>query len=175
MPVPKIDITRPQSARVWNYLLGGKDNYPADRQVGDAIVAELPGIREVARQGRQFLARAVTHLASEAGVDQFLDIGTGLPTMENTHEVAQRVDPRARIVYVDNDDLVLTHANALLGNVSPAGATSYVEADVRRPEHGARAGPRRCWTSTARSRCCCSASSATRPPCSTTCWRSSTR
>lgn len=135
MPVPepsKIDISRPSSARVWNYLLGGKDNYPADRNVGDALEAQLPGIREVARQGRRFLARAVTHLAHE-GVDQFLDIGTGLPTMENTHEVAQRVDPRARVVYVDNDDHVLAHANALLRG-SPLGQTWYVKADVRDPE-----------------------------------------
>jgi hypothetical protein len=130
----KIDKSRPHSARVWNHWLGGKDNYPADRQVADAVAARMPAIRDVAREGRKFLVRAVTHLAGEAGIDQFLDIGTGLPTMDNTHEVAQRTNPAARIVYVDNDPLVLVHANALLTNVSPEGDTWYVQADVRKPE-----------------------------------------
>jgi hypothetical protein len=135
VPEPgEIDKSRPHSARVWNHWLGGKDNYPADRQVADAVAGRMPEIREVARQGRQFLVRAVTHLAGEAGIDQFLDIGTGLPTMDNTHEVAQRTNPYARIVYVDNDPLVLVHAKALLTNLSPEGNTWYVQADVRKPE-----------------------------------------
>jgi S-adenosyl methyltransferase len=122
------------SARVWNYWLGGKDNYAADRAVGDAIVAENPNILVVARQARQFLIRAVSYLAGEAGIDQFLDIGTGLPTMQNTHEVAQKINPAARIVYVDNDPLVLAHARSLLVNTTPEGVTTYVHADVHEPE-----------------------------------------
>ncbi|MGI5131719.1 SAM-dependent methyltransferase [Pseudonocardia sp. CA-107938] len=135
MPEPgEIDHSRPNSARIWNHWLGGKDNYQVDREVADAVAARMPEIRDVAREGRRFLVRAVTFLAGEAGIDQFLDIGTGLPTMENTHEVAQRTNPRARIVYVDKDPLVLVHAKALLTNVSPAGRTWYVQADVRKPE-----------------------------------------
>jgi O-methyltransferase involved in polyketide biosynthesis len=124
----------PHSARIWNYWLGGKDNYAADRAVGDAVAEQNPQILAIARQARQFLIRAVSHLAGEAGVDQFLDIGTGLPTMQNTHEVAQRHNRAARIVYVDNDPLVLAHARTLLRNTSPEGATTYVHADVREPE-----------------------------------------
>ncbi|MDT9683824.1 SAM-dependent methyltransferase [Streptomyces sp. TRM76323] len=121
------------NARVWNYWLGGKDNYPVDRVVGDRVASLHPSIGEVARADRAFLGRAVTHLAAEAGIRQFLDIGTGLPTADNTHEVAQRVAPDARIVYVDNDPIVLTHARALLTG-SPEGATEYVDADAHRPE-----------------------------------------
>ena len=128
----RMDI--PHSARVWNYWLGGKDNFPADRELGDKVAALHPEILAIARQSRQFLVRVVSFLAGEAGIDQFLDIGTGLPTMQNTHEVAQRIQPAASIVYVDNDVLVLTHANALLTNVSPEGHTAYVHADVREPE-----------------------------------------
>ncbi|TDD60326.1 SAM-dependent methyltransferase [Actinomadura rubrisoli] len=123
----------PHSARVWGYLLGGKENYPADREVGDMIVQMFPGIATLARMQRYFLARAVRFLAGEAGIRQFLDIGTGLPTSDNTHEVAQRVAPESRIVYVDNDPLVLLHAQALLTS-SPEGACAYVEADVRDPD-----------------------------------------
>lgn len=135
MPDPidlRIDV--PHSARVWNYWLGGKDNFPADRELGDKVAALHPEILVIARQARQFLVRVVTFLAGEAGIDQFLDIGTGLPTMQNTHEVAQGIRPTASIVYVDNDLLVLTHANALLTNVSPGGSTAYVHADIRDPE-----------------------------------------
>ncbi|MGW7432973.1 SAM-dependent methyltransferase [Streptomyces sp. NPDC054861] len=121
------------NARVWNYWLGGKDNYPVDRAVGDQVTAFYPGIGEVARADRAFLGRVVTHLATDAGVRQFLDIGTGLPTADNTHEVAQRLTPDARVVYVDNDPIVLTHARALLTS-SPEGATEYVDADARQPE-----------------------------------------
>ncbi|MEU8760886.1 SAM-dependent methyltransferase [Streptomyces sp. NPDC048659] len=121
------------NARVWNYWLGGKDNYPVDREVGDRVTSFHPGIGEVARADRAFLGRAVTYLAAEAGIRQFLDIGTGLPTADNTHEVAQRVAPDARVVYVDNDPIVLTHARALLTS-APEGVTEYVDADAHDPE-----------------------------------------
>jgi hypothetical protein len=130
---PEIDTTVPHSARIWNFLLGGTDNYPVDRQAGEAIFAVFPGMVAMARQSRRMLRRVVRHLAGEAGVRQFLDIGTGLPTMDNTHEIAQRLAPASRIVYVDNDPLVLTHARKLLTS-TPEGATDYVEADVRDPE-----------------------------------------
>ncbi|MDX2529835.1 SAM-dependent methyltransferase [Streptomyces europaeiscabiei] len=128
-----IDTTVPHSARIWNYWLGGKDNYPVDHAAGDAFRAVFPGITDLARDSRAFLGRAVTHLAAEAGIRQFLDIGTGLPTADNTHEIAQRVAPRARVVYVDNDPLVLTHARALLTS-TPEGATDYIESDLHDPE-----------------------------------------
>jgi hypothetical protein len=130
---PKLDTTVPQTARIWNYWLGGKDNFAVDRQVGDEIKAAFPQIVDNARAARAFLVRAVTFLAGEAGVRQFLDVGTGLPTAENTHEVAQRVAPESRIVYVDYDPLVLVHARALLTS-SPEGATDYVDADVHDTE-----------------------------------------
>lgn len=120
----------PHSARVWNYLLGGKDNYPADAEAGETILTAFPDIAGIARDQRAFLARAVAHLTADAGIRQFLDIGTGLPTADNTHEVAQRLAPEARIVYVDNDPLVLTHARALLTS-TPEGACAYIDADVR--------------------------------------------
>jgi hypothetical protein len=123
----------PQTARIWNYWLGGKDNFPVDRQVGDQILEAFPAIVENARASRAFLARVVRYLAGEAGMRQFLDIGTGLPTANNTHEVAQAVAPESRIVYVDNDPIVLTHARALLTS-SPEGATAYVDADLRDPD-----------------------------------------
>jgi hypothetical protein len=129
---PEIDGSVPNSARIWNYWLGGKDNYPVDRLAGDEYRALYPEIVQVARASRQFLTRAVRFLAGEAGVRQFLDVGTGLPTVENTHEVAQQVAPDARIVYVDNDPVVLAHARALL--TSTKGVTAYVDADVRDPE-----------------------------------------
>ncbi|MFE2872355.1 SAM-dependent methyltransferase [Embleya sp. NPDC059259] len=121
------------NARVWNHWLGGKDNYPIDRKVGDHVTDMFPSIGEVARADRVFLGRAVRFLAGEVGVDQFLDIGTGLPTADNTHEVAQRVNPAARIVYVDNDPLVLAHARALLTS-TPEGATDYIDADAHHPD-----------------------------------------
>jgi hypothetical protein len=131
-PGPGIDDTVPQSARIWNYWLGGKDNYPVDRAAGDQFVAAYPQIVDIARHSRAFLSRAVRYLAGTVGIRQFLDIGTGLPTVDNTHEVAQRVAPEARIVYVDSDPLVLSHARALLTS-RPEGATSYVDADLRDP------------------------------------------
>jgi S-adenosyl methyltransferase len=129
-----IDTTVPHSARVWNYWLGGKDNYEVDRAVGDAVAKTFPAITTLARQGRQFLNRAVRYLVAERGVRQFLDIGTGLPTMQNTHQVAQGVAPECKIVYVDNDPLVLTHARALLVNTTPEGVTAYVDGDFHQPD-----------------------------------------
>jgi S-adenosyl methyltransferase len=130
---PRLDTSTAHSARVWNYLLGGKDNFAADREVGDLILQAFPGIAHIARLQRQFLAHAVHYLAGEAGIRQFLDIGTGLPTADNTHQIAQQVAPESRIVYVDNDPLVLVHARALLTS-APGGMTSYIEADVRDTE-----------------------------------------
>ncbi|OIJ68987.1 SAM-dependent methyltransferase [Streptomyces mangrovisoli] len=129
-PRPLIDTTRAHSARVWNYWLGGGDYYEVDRRAGERIHELHPGIAAYARADRQFLGRAVRHLVTDAGIRQFLDIGTGLPTADNTHEVAQRLAPDARIVYVDNDPLVLAHARALLTS-TPEGATDHIDADLR--------------------------------------------
>ncbi|GAB2934114.1 SAM-dependent methyltransferase [Streptomyces heilongjiangensis] len=123
----------PHSARIWNYWLGGKDNYPVDEEAGDAYTAVFPGIVTIARSSRAFLRRTITYLVAEAGIRQFLDVGTGLPTANNTHEVAQRIAPESRIVYVDNDPLVLAHARALLYS-TPEGATAYVDANVLEPD-----------------------------------------
>ena len=128
-----IDTTVPHSARIWNYWLGGKDNFAVDRAAGDAWAATFPGVRDIARASRNFLTRSIHYLAADAGIRQFLDIGTGLPTADNTHQVAQRVAPEARIVYVDNDPLVLAHARALLTS-TPEGATAYIHADLRDPD-----------------------------------------
>jgi hypothetical protein len=130
---PEIDTSVPHSARVWNYWLGGKDYYPVDQAAGDQFREVFPEIVDAARASRAFLTRAVRYLAGEAGVRQFLDIGTGLPTANNTHQVAQRVAPEARIVYVDNDPLVLTHARALLTS-TPEGVTDYADADLGDPD-----------------------------------------
>ncbi len=132
-PGPGFDTTVSHSARIWNYWLGGKDNYLADRRAGDKVAAMLPSIVAQARADRAFLGRAIRYLAGEAGIRQFLDIGTGLPTAENTHEVAQRVAPESRIVYADNDPLVLVHARALLTS-TPEGACDYVDGDLREPD-----------------------------------------
>ncbi|MFE2496314.1 SAM-dependent methyltransferase [Streptomyces scopuliridis] len=129
----RIDTSTPHSARFWNYFVGGKDNYEVDREVGDQIKEIFPGLVDVALTSRHFLGRAVRELAVERGIRQFLDIGTGLPTADNTHEVAQRVAPDARIVYVDNDPLVLAHARALLTS-TPEGRTDYLDADLFDPE-----------------------------------------
>jgi hypothetical protein len=133
-PLPEIRPDVPHGARIWNYWLGGKDNYAADREIGDAVNAVFPEIVDVAFKSRQFLNRAVRYLAGEAEVRQFLDIGTGLPTMQNTHEVAQSVAPDARILYVDNDPLVLAHARALLVDTTPEGVTKYLDADYHYPD-----------------------------------------
>jgi S-adenosyl methyltransferase len=140
-PSQKIDTTVPHSARIWNYWLGGKDHYPVDREAGDAYREIYPGIVDTARAGRYFMARAVRYLAGQAGVRQFLDVGTGLPAVDNTHEIAQRVAPESRIVYVDNDPLVLAHARALLTS-RPEGACDYVDADMRHPEDILKAATR---------------------------------
>ncbi|GAA2405156.1 SAM-dependent methyltransferase [Actinomadura vinacea] len=123
----------PHTARIWNYWLGGKDHFEADRRVGDRVLEIFPVVAELARADRLFLGRVVRYLAGEEGIRQFLDIGTGLPTQDNTHEVAQRIAPDSRIVYVDNDPLVLVHARALLAS-SPSGASDYLEADLRDPD-----------------------------------------
>ncbi len=117
-------------ARVYDFWLGGKDNYAADREVAEQVAAAYPDIRIAVRAQRAFLARAVHYLVTEAGVRQFLDIGTGLPSANNTHQVAQQAAPQSRVVYVDNDPIVLAHARALLAS-SPEGATDYIDADLR--------------------------------------------
>lgn len=132
-PPPELDTNVPHSARVWNHWLGGKDNYPIDRETGDRVAERYPDIVTIARAARQFLGRAVGHLTADCGIRQFLDIGTGLPTADNTHQIAQRIAPESRIVYVDNDPLVLAHARALLTS-SPEGRTAYLDADLRRPD-----------------------------------------
>jgi S-adenosyl methyltransferase len=132
-PLPSrrdFDTTVAHPARVWDYWLGGKDNFAADRHAGDQVIEAMPSVDRAARAGRAFLAAAVHYLAAGMGVRQFLDIGTGLPTSNNTHEVAQRVGPESRIVYVDNDPIVLTHARALLTS-DARGATAYIDADLR--------------------------------------------
>jgi O-methyltransferase involved in polyketide biosynthesis len=129
---PAINTAVSHSARIWNYWLGGKDHYPVDATVGDQILAFVPELVRSARADRYFLARAVRYLTGQ-GIRQFLDIGTGLPTVDNTHEVAQRAAPESRVVYVDNDPLVLVHARALLTS-TPEGACDYIDADVRDPD-----------------------------------------
>ncbi|WP_040835294.1 SAM-dependent methyltransferase [Nocardia brevicatena] len=131
---PAIRTDIPHSARIWNYWMGGKDYYEVDRVAGDAGIAVDPDITTMAIQSRQFLIRAVRFLAAECGIRQFLDIGTGLPTMKNTHEVAQDVAPESKIVYVDNDPLVLAHARALLTSTSDEGVTTYLDSDYHYPE-----------------------------------------
>ena len=133
IPGTRIDTSVPHSARIWNYWLGGKDNYEVDRAAGDQFSAIYPGIVDIARADRAFLGRVVRFLAGEAAVRQFLDVGSGLPTADNTHEVAQRVAPESRIVYVDNDPLVLLHARTLLTS-SPEGTTHYADVNMGDPE-----------------------------------------
>jgi hypothetical protein len=128
--VPGFDTGHAHSARIYNYWLGGKDNYAADREAAEQAIAANPGIVSDVRANRAFLARAVHYLAAERGIRQFLDIGTGLPTASNTHEVAQAAASAARVVYVDNDPIVLVHARALLTS-TPEGATAYLDADLR--------------------------------------------
>ncbi|MFB9238736.1 SAM-dependent methyltransferase [Plantactinospora siamensis] len=129
----RIDTSVPHPARRYDYWLGGKDNFAADRESGDAVAAAFPAIRTAAVENRRFLRRAVRYLAAEAGMRQFLDIGTGIPAADNTHEVAQAIAPDARVGYVDNDPIVLAHARALLTG-SDAGRTAYLDADLREPE-----------------------------------------
>ena len=129
---PQVDLQldRPHPARVYDYLLGGKDNFAADRAAAQAGLEANPNSRIPPRENRAFLRRVVRYLARDAGISQFLDIGTGIPTSPNVHEIAQDADPQARVVYVDNDPIVLAHARALLTS-GPAGKTAYIDADVR--------------------------------------------
>ena len=127
--LPELDTSVANAARMWNYWIGGKDNFLSDREAGDQVLKAMPALPLVARMLRRFLSTTVDELTA-AGVRQFLDIGTGLPTAENTHEVAQRAAPESRIVYVDHDPVVIRHAQALLTS-SPAGRTDYIQADLR--------------------------------------------
>jgi hypothetical protein len=127
---PELNTTIPHSARIYDYLLGGKDNFEADRSAAGAIVEASPSLPISMRANRQYMARVAHHLAAERGIRQFLDVGTGLPTSPNLHEVVQAVDPKSRVVYVDNDPIVLVHARALL-TTQPEGATAYIDADLR--------------------------------------------
>ncbi len=128
-PAAVIGTSTPNPARIYDYLLGGKDNFPADRETAEEVLALAPEVRAVARENRAFLRRAVRYLAGEAGIRQFLDVGTGIPAQGNVHQVAQQVAPDARVVYVDNDPIVLLHARALLaGN-----HTTIIQADLREP------------------------------------------
>jgi len=131
-PVPEIDTSRPHPARMYDYYIGGKNHFAADREVADAALTHWPAGRIGLRENRRFLGRAVRYLAGEAGVRQFLDIGSGLPTTANVHEIAQTVDPACRVAYVDNDSMVLAHARALLAS-APEGRTAYIQADLRSP------------------------------------------
>jgi hypothetical protein len=127
----KIDTDAPNVARVWNYLVGGRDNFEADRKAAKLLISVAPAIAQFGPASRAFLRRTVTYLAAEAGIRQLLDVGTGIPTAGNTHEVAQAIDPACRVVYVDNDPVVLSHARALLR--SAAGGVSFLDADARDP------------------------------------------
>jgi hypothetical protein len=127
---PAFDTSVPHIARMYDYWLGGKDNFAADRAAGDEAMKSYPDMVSSVRANRAFLARVVRYLAEEAGIRQFLDVGTGIPAANNTHEVAQSIAPECRVVYVDNDPIVLTHARALLTS-SPEGATAYIDADLR--------------------------------------------
>jgi len=129
----ELDTDRPHPARVYDYLLGGKSNFEADRRAAEASLKANPTGRTGPLENRAFMLRAVRHLAAEAGIRQFLDIGTGIPTSPNVHEVAQRIAPAARIVYADNDPIVLSHARALMSS-SPEGETAYIEGDMRSPK-----------------------------------------
>ena len=131
--MPDFDTSVPHIARVYDYWLGGKDNFAADRELGEQTLQAYPNLVYSVRANRGFLACTVRFLAGEAGIRQFLDIGTGIPTAHNTHEVAQRIAPESRIVYVDNDPIVLSHARALLKS-SPQGACAYLDADLRDPD-----------------------------------------
>jgi S-adenosyl methyltransferase len=130
---PGINTGVAHPARVYDYWLGGKDNFAADRQAAEAVIAVRPSIIRDIRENRNFLIRAVRYLAAEAGVRQFLDLGTGIPTSPNVHEAVQAAAPESRVVYVDNDPIVLSHARALLTS-SSEGATAFLDADLRTPE-----------------------------------------
>ncbi|WP_329500130.1 SAM-dependent methyltransferase [Kitasatospora herbaricolor] len=128
-----VDTSKPHSARIYDYWLGGKTNFAPDRAMGEAIEQAIPGIRTMAKENRAFQGRAVRHLVREQGIRQFLDLGTGIPTSPNTHDIAQAIAPETRVVYVDNDPIVLAHARALMVG-DPSGRTSYIHADLGRAE-----------------------------------------
>lgn len=130
---PEIDTSVAHSARIYDYILGGKDNFEADRKAAEAAIASNPNMATAMRANRAVMRRMTVYLAAELGIRQFLDIGTGLPTSPNMHEIAQRIAPQSRVVYVDNDPIVLAHARALLSS-TPEGACTYISADVREPE-----------------------------------------
>jgi hypothetical protein len=130
---PGVNTSVPHSARMYDWWLGGKDNYASDRELGKAFLQAIPSLKTMAKANRAFLRRTVDHLVREAGIRQFLDIGTGIPTEGNVHEIAQAVAPESRVVYVDNDPIVLVHARALMPS-SSEGTTAYIDADVRCPE-----------------------------------------
>src|SRR5262245_24817657 len=133
MSVPELRMDVPHSARIYDYLLGGKDNFAADRAAADQMLKSTPGLPISMRANRRFMARAVRYMAADLGIRQFLDVGTGLPTEPNLHQVVQGVDRAANIVYVDNDPLVLVHAKALLTSTG-TGTVAYLDADLREPE-----------------------------------------
>jgi hypothetical protein len=130
---PEIDVSRPHAARMYDYFLGGKDHFEADRVTAEKAIESWSSVRTGVRENRAFLGRAVRYLAEEAGIRQFLDIGTGLPSANNVHEVAQSIAPESRVVYVDNDPIVLAHAKALLTGTRE-GRTAFIQADLREPE-----------------------------------------
>ena len=130
---PEINTNVPQSARVYDYWLGGKDHFPADRAMGEAIAEALPTIRTQVRGQRAFLGRAVRYLARDAGMRQFLDVGTGIPSAGNVHDVAQAIAPESRVLYVDNDPIVMVHARALMAGTAE-GTVAFILADLREPE-----------------------------------------
>jgi len=130
--VPDLDTSRPHPARVYDYFLGGKNHFAPDRALAETMLQNAPHLRTSARENRAFLGRAVRYLAREGGIRQFLDIGTGLPTADSVHEVAQESAPESRVVYVDNDPMVLAHARALLTS-TPEGRTAYIHADLKEP------------------------------------------
>ncbi|MGV9263202.1 SAM-dependent methyltransferase [Kitasatospora sp. NPDC003701] len=127
-----VDTSAPHSARVYDYWLGGKTNFPPDRAMGQAIEQAVPSVKAMAKENRAFQGRAVRYLAREQGIQQFLDLGTGIPTSPNTHEIAEAVSPGTRVVYVDNDPIVLAHARALMVS-TPASRTTYIHADLGKP------------------------------------------
>src|SRR6201994_1371528 len=129
---PEIDVTKAHPARMYDYFLGGKDNFAADRAVAAQVLDSWGSVRTGVRENRAFLGRAVRYLAGEAGISQFLDIGTGLPSANNVHEVAQGINPEARVVYAENDPIVLAPARAPLAS-GPQGVTAYLDADIRDP------------------------------------------
>lgn len=133
LDTPAVDTTVPHSARVYDWWLGGKDNFAVDRAMGAAMIEAIPTLRQMASENRRFVHRVARHLVAEAGIRQFLDIGTGIPTRPNLHEVAQSIAPETRVVYVDNDPIVLAHARALMISTDE-GRSAYIHADFRRPD-----------------------------------------